>query len=318
MNKKTKKSFLITVASIFTFVLATIIFVSCNKNKSESSTDDTPISIAIGIGKIVPKGGVSKLASPVSGIVSQINVSIGDSITKDTPLIVLDSSDASLSYDEIDNRYKAQMQGVESAKIELEKGQVKLRDIERRFTDLRELLAVGAVSAESVRLIENEFNMEKQQLDVLRKDVNIQQSSLDEIKSQKEMKKLNLENTSLKSPIDGIVLDIIPHLGEALSIYDSYIVVAPHSPLIVSAEIDEMFSDKIKIGQICKIYVSGQSNHIGEGKIITISPDLKQKSLFSDSGQDFQDRRVRIIEVSIDNKVDILIDTKVECVVQLN
>jgi hypothetical protein len=57
---------------------------------------------------------------------------------------------------------------------------------------------------------------------------------------------------------------------------------------------------------------------VGKGEILSISPDLKKKSLFSDSGQDLQDRRVREIEISIGNDANLLIDTKVECTVHLN
>jgi len=57
---------------------------------------------------------------------------------------------------------------------------------------------------------------------------------------------------------------------------------------------------------------------VAQGKILSISPDLKKKSLFSDSGQDLQDRRVREIEISIDKDTNLLIDTKVECMIHLN
>jgi iron only hydrogenase large subunit-like protein len=93
---------------------------------------------------------------------------------------------------------------------------------------------------------------------------------------------------------------------------------APDTPLIVLAEIDEMFSNRLKLGQSCEIRVAGNPQPVAHGKLIVISPDLKSKSLFSDSGEDFQDRRVREIEVSIDNDSGLLIDTKVECIVHLN
>ena len=83
------------------------------------------------------------------------------------------------------------------------------------------------------------------------------------------------------------------------------------------AEIDELFANELAVGQQCTILVA-DSVLSSEETILRISPDLKRKSLFSDSGNDLEDRRVRKIEVSRNVGVTPLIDTKVECVVILN
>jgi hypothetical protein len=94
---------------------------------------------------------------------------------------------------------------------------------------------------------------------------------------------------------------------------------APDAPLLVVAEIDELFAEKLALGQPCSIAFMGDSVPVAQGKILRISPNLKKKSLFSDSGNDLEDRRVREIEVLLsDIKKPLLIGSKLECTVKLN
>ncbi|HCF81452.1 MAG TPA: hypothetical protein DER39_07085, partial [Porphyromonadaceae bacterium] len=85
----------------------------------------------------------------------------------------------------------------------------------------------------------------------------LQESQLREIVSQKNMRSEELSRTSLRAPMDGIVLDVLPKKGEAVNRYETYMMLAPDAPLIVQAEIDEMFSNRLALGQSCEIRVAG-------------------------------------------------------------
>lgn len=296
-----------------------LFFVACGNKKEESALVVVkPANIAVGIGKITPQGGVSNLASPVSGIVSQIAVTTGSKVNSNDLLLTIDNTDASLALNEVNSRISTQQKSIQTAKLLKEQGLTRLREIERKLNDARELLAVGAVTGESVRDLQNDYDLEKQNQTKLQNDISLQESQLREIASQRNVRTEDLSRTSLRAPMDGTVLDVLPKKGEAINRYETYVILAPDAPLIVQAEIDEMFSNKLSLGQTCEIQIAGNSEPVAKGKIISISPDLKKKSLFSDSGQDFQDRRVREIEISIDGDTDLLIDTKVECIVHLN
>ncbi len=295
-----------------------LLFACGNKKENSDPVEVKPANIAVGIGKITPRGGVSNLASPVAGIVSEIAVTTGNKVKLGDLLLTVDNTDASLALNEINSRLATQQKSVQSAKLLKEQGLTRLQEKERKLNDARELLAAGAVTGESVRNLQNEYDLEKQNQQKLQNDILLQESQLREIVSQKSTLAEELNRTSLRAPMDGIVLDVLPKKGEAVNRYGTYVILAPDAPLIVQAEIDEMFSNRLVLGQSCEIKVAGNAQPVAQGKILSISPDLKKKSLFSDSGQDLQDRRVREIEISIDGDTNLLIDTKVECVVQLN
>jgi len=296
-----------------------LLLVGCgNKTENRVPVEVSPVTVAVGIGKIVPQGGVSKLASPVAGIVVEIAVATGDKVKSGDLLLTLDNTDASLALSEINSRLVTQQKSIQSAELMKEQGLTRLREKERKLNDARELFDAGAVTGESVRNLQNDYDLEKQGQEKLQNDILLQESQLREIVSQKNMRSEELSRTSLRAPMDGIVLDVLPKKGEAVNRYETYMMLAPDAPLIVQAEIDEMFSNRLKLGQSCEIRVAGNPQPVAHGKLIVISPDLKSKSLFSDSGEDFQDRRVREIEISIDKDTNLLIDTKVECMIHLN
>ncbi|MEA4950773.1 MAG: efflux RND transporter periplasmic adaptor subunit [Petrimonas sp.] len=296
-----------------------LLLVGCgNKTENRVSVEVSPVTVAVGIGKIVPQGGVSKLASPVAGIVVEIAVATGDKVKSGDLLLALDNTDASLALSEINSRLVTQQKSIQSAELMKEQGLTRLREKERKLNDARELFDAGAVTGESVRNLQNDYDLEKQNQEKLQNDILLQESQLREIVSQKNMRLEELSRTSLRAPMDGIVLDVLPKKGEAVNRYETYMMLAPDAPLIVQAEIDEMFSNRLALGQSCEIRVAGNPQSVAQGKILSISPDLKKKSLFSDSGQDLQDRRVREIEISMDKDTNLLIDTKVECMIHLN
>ena len=304
---------------LFVFLFSLLLLASCgNKKENPAPVEVKPATIAVGIGKVIPQGGVSNLAAPMAGIVSEIAVSTGSKVKSGDLLLTIDNTDASLALSEINSRLSTQQKSVQSAKLLKGQGLTRLQEKERKLNDARELLNAGAVTGESVRTLQNDYDLEKQNQEKLQNDISLQESQLRELASQKSMRSEDLNRTSLRAPMDGIVLDVLPKKGEAVNRYETYVILAPDAPLVVQAEIDEMFSNRIALGQSCEIRVADNTEPVARGKITGISPDLKKKSLFSDSGQDFQDRRVREIEISIDGDTHLLIDTKVECIVHLN
>lgn len=307
--------------SVLFIILSVFLFASsgCGKKNenAQTSVEVQPANIAVGLGKIIPQGGVSSLASPIAGIVSEISVSTGDTVKAGDLLLTLDNTDATLALNEINSRIATQQKSVQSAKLLAEQSRISVQEKERKLSDARELLAAGAVTGESVRNLQNELDVEKQSLKKLQNDITVQESQLRELASQKSIRSQEVNRTNLRAPMNGVVLDVLPRKGEAVNRYETYVMFAPDAPLVVLAEVDEMFSNSLQIGQKCEVKAIGSTHPAITGEIITISPDLKSKSIFSDNGQDLQDRRVREIEISLENSVSMLIDTKVECIIHL-
>jgi HlyD family secretion protein len=92
---------------------------------------------------------------------------------------------------------------------------------------------------------------------------------------------------------------------------------APEGGLVAITEIDELFADRLKVGQRATIRPQGDSTILATGDVFIISPYLKKKSLFSDNASNLEDRRVREVRVKINPEAKLLIGSRVECVIEL-
>ena len=302
------------------FLISMLLIACGNKQeKSEPVTTELTPSQVVGIGKVVPYGGVVNLAAPASGIVNEVYVNAGDSMNKGDLILALNNTNEQLSVNEANIRIKSQEFSVESAQIALAQERIAHKEQQRLLNDAKELLEVGATTGENVRLLQNEFNQSKEQFKKAENDLRLQQSQLTELKIQQATRSNDLEKTKFYAPLNGVLLDLAPKVGESLNLHQQYGRISPNKPLVVLVEIDELFADYLSLGQTCIIKLPGSADIAAIGEIIRISPDLKKKSLFSDGGTDLEDRRIREIEVSLKqtNKT-LFIESKVECSVQLN
>jgi len=87
--------------------------------------------------------------------------------------------------------------------------------------------------------------------------------------------------------------------------------------VIVRAEIDELFADRLAEGQQVEIRYVGSDSTIATGKVMYLSPWLKKKSLFTQRAGDQEDRLVRELKVSLDNGSSLILNSRVECVINV-
>lgn len=301
---------------------AILLLTACgNRNEKNSTPAVEPLSVnqVVGIGKVIPQGGVVELAAPASGIVEERYFEAGDKIAEGDLILVLEKNVETLSLQESDAGIATQQLQVESARLALEQERIVLDDLRRRHVDAVELLTVGAVTGEEVRRLQKELDQGTEQLKKVENDYRLQQSRLWEMQTARATRENDLSQRSFRAPAGGTLLTLTPRTGEAVTMHQPYGRIAPESPLVVMAEIDELFADRLAVGQRCNIHLPGDSNIAASGRITRLSPDLKRKSLFSDSGSDLEDRRIREIEVLLDEVPQTLfIESKVECRVELN
>ncbi len=300
---------------------AILLLTACGNRKENAAPAAEPLTVTqvVGIGKVIPQGGVVELAAPASGIVEERFFDAGDKVAAGDLILLLEKSDETLSLQESDAGIATQQLQVESARLALEQERIALDDLRRRYGDARELLTVGAVTGEEVRRLQNDLDQGAERLKKMENDHRLQQSRLREMQTARAARENDLTQRSFRAPAGGTLLALTSRVGEAVTINQPYGRIAPDRPLVVTAEIDELFADRLVVGQHCTIHLPGDSNVAATGSVTHVSPDLKRKSLFSDSGSDLEDRRIREIEVSLDEVPRTLfIESKVECRVDLN
>jgi multidrug resistance efflux pump len=181
----------------------------------------------------------------------------------------------------------------------------------------KQLITKGAETQQVYDNLATDLEVLEANLSAAKTQVQLANSELNELQAQLKTLYQEAGKKVFRAPFSGIILDRTVNQGESVSQFASYAEVAPQGKLIIRAEVDEMFSNSIKIGDTVEIVNIGSSNVMAKGQISSMAPYLKKKSLFSEKADDQEDRRVREIRISVADDKNLVINAKIECNIKL-
>ncbi len=280
-NKLPFKSFLFTC--ITPFLLASLY--GCSQKDLEenkfpiNSNIVEKIDAVAALGQLSPLGEVRRLAAPTSGKggtprLSKLLVQEGDLIIKNQILAVFDNRpklEADLVYEQA------------NLNILLNKIRIKKREINR----YQKLVDKGAVAV----IV----------LDKMKDDLVILEARISKINSAITSINFDLEQTQLKSPIDGIVLQVLAREGEKPN-SSGVLNVGANQLMEALIEVYESDIDRVKIGQTVDL-ISENGGFIGSlrGRVSLISPQVRQRRVLSTDPTGDADSRVVEVRVKLEN-----------------
>ena len=231
------------------------------------------------LGQLNPLGEIRKLAAPTSGKggtprLSKLLVREGDSIIKDQILAVFD------------NRPKLEAD-LKSAQANLNILISEIRIKNREINRYQSLVDKGAVA-----LIV---------LDKMKDDLFISETRISKLQSAIDAINVELEQTQLKSPIDGIVLQILIREGERPN-SSGVISVGANQLMEALIEVYESDIDRVQVGQsVDLISENGGFNGSLRGQVSLISPQVRQRRVLATDPTGDADSRIIEVRVKLDN-----------------
>ena len=272
--------FFLGIAPFFMFIIS-----GCKNEKLDSKQNSSSINTVerieavAALGQLNPLGEIRRLAAPNSGQggsprVSKLLIKEGDSIIKNQILAVFD------------NRLKleANLKAAE-ANLNILKSEITIqkREIER----YQNLVDKGAVA----QIV----------LDKMRDELLISETSILKHKSAIDAIKIELDQSQLKSPIDGIVLQILVREGERPN-SSGVINVGANQLMEALIEVYESDIDRVQIGQAVNL-ISENGGFIGSlrGEVSLISPQVRQRRVLSTDPTGDADSRIVEVRVKLDN-----------------
>ena len=247
-----------------------------NKNNSEYIEK---IEAVAALGQLNPLGEVRKLAAPTSAKggtprLSKLLVREGDSIIKDQILAVFD------------NRPKLESDlAYEKANLNILMNEIRIQ--KREINRYQTLLDKGAVAI----IV----------LDEMKDNLVILEARMLKLESSIKAINFDLEQTHLKSPIDGIVLQILAREGERPN-SSGVLNVGANKSMEALIEVYESDIDRVVMGQIVDL-ISENGGFIGSlrGQVNMISPQVRQRRVLSTDPTGDADSRVVEVRVKLDN-----------------
>lgn len=275
------------------------------------------ITEVVGMGKVEPEGKIVNLAAISGGIVSQVFKKDGDSVATGEKLVQLENETELLKIAEIKSQMTTQRSQINLEKNNIKDAEWKLDNKKKLLVTTQNLVNKGAESQQVYDDLETEVKTLEVTLEKAKLNILMAENNLQEIIQQLRSSKAEAGKKVLSAPTTGRILNMQVTQGAALNQYATYAEFAPAGELIVRAEVDELFSQKLKVGQQVDIRYAGSHEVIATGTIKMLSPYLKKKSLFSEKANDQEDRRVREVRIRIQGNTDLVINSKVECVIKL-
>ena len=260
------------------------LFYGCNNKNLEANQPSNNSEIVdkikevAALGQLNPLGEVRELAAPSSSKgstprLSQLLVQEGDSIVVGQILAVFD------------NRPKLEADlALEQANLNILMNEIKIQ--KREINRYQMLVDKGAVAV----IV----------LDKMKDNLVILEARTLKIKSAINSINLDLEQTQLKSPIDGIVLQILAREGERPN-SSGVLNVGANRSMEALIEVYESDIDRVQIGQVVDlISENGGFNGSLSGQVNMISPQVRQRRVLSTDPTGDADSRVIEVRVKLE------------------
>lgn len=192
-------------------------------------------------GTLSPTNEVS-IGSVISGIVLEVLVDVNDKVKKGQILAKIDSE----SIEQDLYRYQAQL---ESAKAQLKSAQVTLQEKQWQYKQYQNLYQKTKGKTPSILELETAKTAYNEALS----NVEIRKASIKEIETSIRSTQVDLRNSKITSPIDGVVLQRSIEVGQSVAASfqapEFFIIAESLEEMELNASISEADIGKVKVGQ---------------------------------------------------------------------
>jgi len=308
-------------------IIIPLIITACsgsNENKEKSGTASPSVNSAmvevyevVGVGKVEPEKEIISLAAATGGVVKEIYRNDGDSIKKDEPLVRLDDELELIRVSQLRSQYNSQKSQKEIDELNLKESESRLSNKKKLLESVRTLAIKGAETKQTLDDLETEVTTLSLTVEKYSASVKLAASRLRELAEQVRYAEAEASQKILRSPYEGLMLEMLIERGSSVNQFEKYAEVAPAGPMTVRTEVDELFAGRLSIGLDADIRYVGSDSVVARGKVIFLSPYLKQKSLFSQRANEQEDRLVREVRIKLEGENGLILNSKVESVIKL-
>lgn len=311
--------------NLMIFLLLALLVGSCGFMGSENeNTEETPKKYTanpasvVGLAKVVPVEGIVPLHPQVPGIIYKANVTLGDSIRARQVLFEIkhDVEDGQIALTEA--QLATQAATIRELEVSLEKTESVAASAGRTYRRIQAAFEQGVGTKQAVEDAETNWQSALYDEKSLKAKIETARAQRQELQASLNLAKVNLEKYFVRSPSDGVILKVSGMEGSMASPNVPLCEFTPHGPMGVHTEVDELFANRVEVGQRAYIRLQGSVDTLAMGKVISMSPSLHQKSLFADEVGKLEDRRVREVHVKVENGHErLLYGQRVECWIDL-
>jgi len=301
-----------------------LFIVSCNNADKKKEAADEKAKLektsnrVVGVGMIVPEKDIVQLSSPVNGIVKKILKSENDSVSIGTPVLELDHQLEDAKVTQLGSEVATQAAQINGDKASVGEYVAKYENAAAGLGRMQRLLAKGAETQQAVDDANTNLKSFQSNQKRLQAIVDVSKSRLNETRAALQVAQIERDQKIICSPVSGRIMELSVLIGGSVDTRQSFAQISPEGKTIAVCEIDEMYAEKVAVGQKGWIRNVGAIDTLSTGTVYFTFSFLKKKSLFTDQSGEKEDRRVRTIKMLLDQPEKLLLNARIECVIDIS
>ncbi len=275
MKKKKKRNRLIWISlGVLLIVIIVVVVVAGGKEKgitvqTEKVSQRTITEIVQATGKIQPETSV-KISPEVSGEITELPFKEGAQVKKGQMLVRIKPTT-------IQAQYEAGVAQLESSKSRVQQNKAQRITAELALKRMKELHGKNLVSDADIEQAQSQF-------DIAEANYNAAQHDVDATASQLKQFAESLRKTSVPSPMDGVITQLISQLGEKVVGTSQFsgtemMSVSDLSVMNSMVEVDENDVVNLKLGDTARVSIDAFPNRTFIGTVVEIANSAKLKGV---------------------------------------
>jgi len=298
-------------------LLSFTVFASCTKKETPNVASVKPISQVVGIARIEPEQGLIEMSAGASGRIISLPVAENALATKGESILIIDSSTDQAQMTQARAKIGTQRAAIAAQEASVAGLKILADKAQADYELNQKLLAVKGVTGQTLR--DSEVNAAKAQQDYQKGLTDLKQTTakITELNADVAYYATVAVQKTVKSPYSGKLLEWKVAVGDYVTAATAVAQLAPAGRLIARTEVDELFAERVKIGQKADVFSQATGKRIGSGVVYFTADFLKKKSLFADETSQ-EDRRVREVRIRLNPDASVLINGRVDCTIYLS
>jgi ABC exporter DevB family membrane fusion protein len=283
-------------------------------------------------GRVEPTSEEITVGSPINGLLKQVLVKEGDHVAANQVVALLDidqykaqisQGEAELKWREDElrrllNGARPEERAVAQAALDEADAQMKTAgsELERR----RPLVKQGNISQEVFDRTEEAYTVARKRREAAAQrfnlingpprdeDVAIAKAQIELARAKRDYAQAQLEQATIRSPIEGTILRIPRHAGEIVSVLTDPVImtIGDVSRLRVRAEVDEADIGKLQIGMPAYVTAEAYGDQRFPGRLVRKGRMLGKKNVLTDDPREHVDAKILEVLIDIEKAGDLL------------
>jgi HlyD family secretion protein len=310
----------------FLFFVTITLLSSCNKKEKEEAEKAKADSLAnvpttnnqiLGVARIEPEDGILNLTAGTSGKVLAVLIKENQIVEKGQSLLTIENNIENAQLAQSESKISTQKAAIGVSQANLEAAKVSLKNARDTYERNLRLFEGNAQTKQAVD--DSKATVDRLMKDVETATANIEQSKskVNELQADINYFRTLVSQKKVNSLVSGKVLKVAVKTGDYVNNTTQIAEFAPKGSLIAKTEVDELYAEKIQLGQKAFIISQTTGDTLAHGSVSYTADYLKQKSLFKDQSTEQEDRRVRDVSIRLESGKMPLIGSRVDCVILL-